>query len=273
MSKKPIIGINGDFREARMDAGALSWFNAGYYDCVTASKIQTAGNNKARNCPGGLPIMIPPFEEAEDIEAIVDMIDGLVLSGCHLDLDLELAGHDPHPASRTMPSRREMFDRRLCELVVERKLPVLAVGSGMQLMNLICGGTILRHIPEDFEQPLQHRDPVEPNLRHLIEIEEDSMLFEIYGPGEIRVNSQHHMAVGMLAPEFRVSARTPDGVTEAFESIDPDWFCHGVQWHPENDTASRLDMQLFEAFVQACDDRRQGVPFVLPFPGAQKVAA
>lgn len=143
----------------------------------------------------------------------------------------------------------------------------------MQLMNLICGGTILRHIPEDFEQPLQHRDPVEPNLRHLIEIEEESMLFEIYGPGEIRVNSQHHMSVGMLAPEFQVSARTPDGVTEAYESTDPEWFCHGVQWHPENDTASRLDMQLFEAFVQACDDRRQGVPFILPFPGAQKVAA
>ena len=160
MSKKPIIGINGDFREARTEAGALSWFNAGYYDCVTASKIQTAGNNKARNCPGGLPIMIPPFEDHEDIEAVVDMVDGLVLGGCHLDLDLELAGHDPHPASRTMPSRREMFDRRLCELAVEKKLPVLAIGSGMQLMNLICGGTILRHIPEDFEQPLQHRDPV-----------------------------------------------------------------------------------------------------------------
>ena len=64
-----------------------------------------------------------------------------------------------------MPARREMFDRRLCELAVEKKLPVLAIGSGMQLMNLICGGTILRHIPEDFEQPLQHRDPVEPNLR------------------------------------------------------------------------------------------------------------
>jgi putative glutamine amidotransferase len=273
MSKKPIIGINGDFREARTEAGALSWFNSGYYDCVTASKIQTAGNNKARNCPGGLPIMIPPFEEQDDIEAVVDMIDGLVLGGCHLDLDLELAGHDPHPASRTMPIRREMFDRRLCELAVERKLPVLAIGSGMQLMNLICGGTILRHIPEDFEQPLQHRDPVEPNLRHLIEIEEESMLFEIYGPGEIRVNSQHHMSVGMLAPEFQVSARTPDGVTEAYESTDPEWFCHGVQWHPENDTASRLDMQLFEAFVQACDDRRQGVPFILPFPGAQKAAA
>lgn len=273
MTKKPIIGINGDYREARTDASALSWFNAGYYDCVTASKIQTAGNNKARNCPGGLPMLIPPLVDEEDIEAMVDMIDGLVLGGCHLDLDLERTGHDPHPAARNMPARREDFDRRICQLAVERQLPILAIGAGMQLLNLICGGTIVRHIPEDFEQPLQHRDPVEPNLRHLIEIDEESLLFQVYGPGEIRVNSQHHMAVGMLAPDFRVAARTPDGVVEAYESVDEDWFCLGVQWHPENDTASRLDMQVFEAFVQACEDRRHGEKFILPFPAAQKVAA
>ncbi|MHC4874870.1 MAG: gamma-glutamyl-gamma-aminobutyrate hydrolase family protein [Planctomycetota bacterium] len=273
MSKKPVIGINGDYRTARLEAGALSWFNAGYYDCITASKIQTAGNNKARNCPGGLPILIPPFVEEEDIEAVADMIDGLVLAGCHLDLDLERLGHDPHPAARPMPGRREDFDRRICELAVERRMPILAIGSGMQLLNSICGGTVYRHIPEDFEQPLQHRDPVEPNLRHLIEIEEESLLFDIYGPGEIRVNSQHHMAIDIIAPPFHVCARTVDGVVEAYESKEDDWFVMGVQWHPESDTASRLDMQIFEAFVQACEDRRNGQPFVLPFPTAQKAVA
>lgn len=273
MTKKPVIGINGDFRPERKEATSLCWFNSGYYDCISASKIQTAGNNKARNCPGGLPILIPPYADTADIEAIVDMVDGLVFAGCHLDLDLPAMGHDPHPASRPMPTRREEFDRQLCHLAIERRIPVLAIGSGMQLLNVMCGGTVYRHIPEDFDKPLQHRDPVEPNLRHLIEIDEDTLMFDIYGPGEIRVNSQHHMAIDLLASPFRVSARTPDGVIEAYESNSPDWFCLGMQWHPENITASRLDMQIFEVFVQACDDLRNGLQFTLPFPTAQKAVA
>lgn len=269
MTKKPVIGINGDFRPARKDAGALSWFNTGYYDCVTASKIETAGNNKARNCPGGLPLLIPPFVDEADIEATLDMCDGLVLTGCHLDLSIGRLQMDTHPANRPMPSRREEFDFRLCELAVDRKLPVLAIGSGMQLLNVVCGGTVFRHIPEEVQRCLQHRDPVEPNLRHLLEIEEGTLMFDIYGPGEIRVNSQHHMAVDQLAPCFKLAARTNDGVVEAYESILDDWFVMGVQWHPENDTASRLDMQIFEVFVQACDDLRRGQAFTLPFPPAQ----
>lgn len=266
MSKKPIIGVNGDYRPARQEAGALSWFNSGYYDCVLAAKIETAGNNKARPCPGGIPLLIPPLNDDADIETVLGMIDGLVLTGCHLDLDIERLGYDSHPAARYMPSRREDFDRKLCKAAVERKMPILAIGSGMQLLNVLCGGTIHRHIPEDLQKPLQHRDPVEVNLRHIIEIEEDTLLWDIYGPGEIRVNSQHHMAVDNVAKPFRVCARCPDGVIEAYESIDEDWFCVGVQWHPEAGTASRLDMQVFEAFVQACDDKRRGMRFVLPFP-------
>lgn len=266
MTKKPIIGVTGDFRPARQDAGALSWFNAGYFDCVTDARIETAGNNKARNCPGGLPVLLPPLSEDADVSTVLDMLDGIVVSGCHLDIDIVKQGYNPHPALRPMPSRREKFERTLCKMAADRKLPVLAIGSGMQLLNQVCGGTLLRHIPEDLPKPLQHRDPVEPNLRHLIEIDESSLLFDIYGPGEIRVNSQHHMAVDQLAKCFKVSAKCPDGVIEAYESNNEKWFVIGVQWHPEAETASRLDMQIFEAFVQACDDIRRGSKVVLPFP-------
>jgi len=77
-----------------------------------------------------------------------------------------------------------------------------------------------------------------------------------YGPGEIRVNSDHHMAVNQLAPLFRVSAKSPDGVIECYESVDDDWFCLGVQWHPENFHASGRFAGLFEAFVKAAESRR-----------------
>jgi putative glutamine amidotransferase len=86
------------------------------------------------------------------------------------------------------------------------------------------------------------------------------------------------MCVDQLAPQFKVSATAPDGVIEAYESVNDDWFCVGVQWHPESDTAAALDMQVFEIFLEACVDRVAGVessPTILPFrqPAARKAVA
>lgn len=255
MSRKPLIGINGEFRAARKEIIPLSWYNTGYYDSVTAA--------------GGLPALIPPLADDDDLKQYLKLLDGLVLCGCHLDLDPLRLGMEKHPATRVMPARREDFDRRLCKLAVELRLPILAVGVGMQELNVVCGGTLYQHIPEDFQKPLHHRDRVETTLRHIIEIVPGTRLDNIYGPGEIRVNSQHHMSVDQVAKPFQVSARSADGVVEAYESIDDGWFCLGVQWHPENETASALDMQAFQAFLEACS---QPEPAILSM-SSSKVAA
>lgn len=234
---KPLIGITGDFRPERYDGAALSWFNTGYYDCVIAA--------------GGIPVLLPPYDNEEDLLRVMDQLSGVVLSGCNLDLDPTRMKQHPHPATRVMPKRREDFDRRVAEIAIQRGIPVLGIGSGMQLVNVLCGGSLYQHIPEDLPRSIHHRDPVEKNLRHVLEIVPGTRVDQIYGPGEVRVNSNHHMAVRDLAGRFRVSATCPDGVIEAYESIDADWFCLGVQWHPESGTASALDLQIFEAFVEA----------------------
>jgi putative glutamine amidotransferase len=59
----------------------------------------------------------------------------------------------------------------------------------------------------------------------------------------------HHMAVDDVAPGFRVTARCPDGITEAIESVVEDWFAFGTQFHPEADSASALDLRIFEEFL------------------------
>lgn len=254
MQNKPLIGMNGDFRAARRDATALSWFNSGYYDSVTAA--------------GGLPVLLPPYANDADLKQILSTLDGLVLAGCTQDLDPVRLGLEPHPQTRPMPARREDFDRRLCKLAVEMRLPIVAIGAGMQTLNVICGGSLFQHIPEEVQKALHHRDPVDKPNRHIIEIVEGTRCWDIYGPGEIRVNSDHHMAINQLASCFRMSAASPDGVIECYESIDDDWFCLGVQWHPEDDTASALDMQIFTEFVSAC---RGAEPAILQMP--QRVAA
>jgi len=248
MSGKPLIGINGDYRPAKKDATALSWFNTGYYDSVTAAKA--------------LPMLISPLADDNDLKQFLQMLDGVILAGCSMDLDPVRMGVDRHPATRSMPTRREDFDRRLCKMAVDMKIPILAVGGGMQLLNVICGGSLHQHIPEDCPKSLHHFDSVEGSSRHILNIVPGTRVDTIYGPGEIRVNSCHHQSVNFVPPMFQVSATTPDGVVEAFESVDPNWYCLGVQWHPENETASALDMQVFENFIAACSSREQ--PVILP---------
>ncbi|MEI2676401.1 MAG: gamma-glutamyl-gamma-aminobutyrate hydrolase family protein [Burkholderiaceae bacterium] len=122
----------------------------------------------------------------------------------------------------------------------------------MQLVNALCGGTLYQHIPEDVPRALHHRDPVEQNLRHVLEIVPGTRLDANLRPRRSSCEQcSSHGRARILSSRFRVSAICPDGVIEAYESIEDDWFCLGVQWHPESSTASALDLQIFEAFIDA----------------------
>ena len=92
--------------------------------------------------------------------------------------------------------------------------------------------------------------------------EMDSLMGRVYGEGEIRVNSVHHMAVDEVAPGFAVTARCPDGVVEAIESTEDDWFALGTQFHPQSDSASALDLRIFEEFVAGIAGRVVEMPMV-----------
>jgi putative glutamine amidotransferase len=235
---RPLIGINADFVPAGKVTSAQARLHAGYWDTVLAA--------------GGLPVILPPLGKEADINAFLDRVDGMILSG-GLDLDPRRQGQPTHPAVQPMAERREENDRILVRRIIARQIPVLGIGVGMQQLNATLGGSLFLHLPEDQPRALPHNDPsCHGPHRHAVLLEPNTRLDEIYGGGEIRVNSNHHQAIRQLGAKLRVSALAPDGVIEAIESVDPNWFCVGVQWHPESETASALDMQLFEGFIQAC---------------------
>jgi putative glutamine amidotransferase len=237
-STRPLVGINLDYVPASKSAGHQVRLHAGYCEAVYQS--------------GGMPILIPPVLKEEDAEEIVDRLEGMVLVGSPHDMDPKRMGLGNHPAVTPMPAKREDADRMLCKLAMRRQMPILAVAVGMHELNVLAGGSLIMHLPEEMPKCLPHKDATGGPHRHIVNLEPDTRLDLIYGGGEIRVNSYHHQAIKTVANGFRVSALSPDGVIEAIESEDPDWFCIGVQWHPHSETASALDMQLFEAFVQSC---------------------
>ena len=235
MEAKPLIGLNADFRAAVKDSPAFSFVAAGYYDAIVRV--------------GGIPLILPPTDDAADLARILDLLDGVVLTG-GADLDPRQDGFMLHGTVRPLDKRRENFDRLLMRMIAKRKVPVFGIGVGMQLINVSQGGNLFLHIPEDMPHALPHRDPLDTGHRHGLQVTPGSLMDRVYGDGEIRVNSMHHMAIDEVARGLTVTARCPDGVIEAIESGSPDdWFVLGTQFHPEADSASALDTRIFEEFI------------------------
>jgi len=234
MRKKPLIGLNADFRGAKKDSAAYTYLAAGYHDSIVAA--------------GGIPLIVPTMESEDDLCRALDILDGFVLVG-GADLDPRRDGFMLHPSVRTMESRRETFDRMLVRLIAQRRLPVFGIGVGMQLLNVSQGGNLFLHVPEDVPAAIPHKDPQDTAHRHTLEVVARSIMERVYGDGEIRVNSLHHMAIDEVARGFRVTARCPDGIIEAIESTREDWLALGTQFHPEADSASAIDIRIFEEFI------------------------
>jgi putative glutamine amidotransferase len=242
---RPLIGVNTDYVTPK-NGPAFLRLNSGYVDAILAA--------------GGLPILLPTprKDNLADFENLLDRLAGIVLTGGP-DMDPRRNGQALTAAVNPMPARREDADRYLLTRIFERKTPVLGIGVGMQQLNVFASGTLLLHLPTDNPKAMPHFDQMGAPHRHMVVIEPNTRLDEIYGAQELRVNSTHHQAVNQIGKRMRIAAKAPDGVIEAIESTDPNWFCVGVQWHPEAETASALDMQIFECFVQAAVKSCDGV--------------
>jgi putative glutamine amidotransferase len=239
---RPIIGINSDLVPAGKFTNEYACLRAGYFEAVVAA--------------GGLPLILPPLTSERELRAALDCFDGMILSG-GLDMDPRRQKLPMHPSVQPMAAKRDLSDQALVRCLLQKELPVLAIGLGMQQLNIVCGGSLYWHLPSDLPRAMPHRDSSGGPHRHAVVVEPGTRLEEIYGGGEIRVNSDHHQAVQRLGSGLRISARSSDGVIEAIETTKADWFCIAVQWHPESETASALDKQLFDCFIKACSGKAQ----------------
>lgn len=234
--KAPIIGVSSVANESSTSA-PLTYINS----------IKRAG---------GVPLVIPMTSDTVELARILEVIDGLVMTGGE-DIDpLKWFNEEPVRALGKIAPERDEFDITLIRMAVEKGLPVLAICRGEQALNVAFGGTLYQDIPSQVDGTFVKHSQNAPSTygTHTIDIDKNAKLYTMLGSESVAVNSYHHQAVKDVAKGFKITARAKDGVVEAIEK-EGDQFVVGVQFHPEG-MVSRGDdtfLPLFEAFIKASE--------------------
>ena len=201
---------------------------------------------------GGIPVILPVTDSPGRIDEQLDLIDGLVLTGGD-DLSPQFYGAKKHPKTEPMHPSRELYGIELARAVIRRKIPTLAICGGLQLVNVVCGGDLIQHLPDAVDSDIEHTEA----RMHEVVIEPETLLARIIAAERLMVNSSHHQAAGRVGGGLRIAARSADGVIEALES-KTDAFLVGVQWHPERLTAEHAEhLALFTALVEASSEESE----------------
>ncbi|MFN2602685.1 MAG: gamma-glutamyl-gamma-aminobutyrate hydrolase family protein [Gemmatimonadaceae bacterium] len=214
---------------------------------------------KALELAGLIPIIIPPLSDARSAASVIAATDGLVLTGGE-DVDPALYGQTPHERLSTVNRSRDETEIALVRAAREARKPVLAICRGPQLLNVALGGTLIQDIGSCVPGALDHDANGVHDVRdvrvHEVNIEPNSRVAAAIGQTHISVNSLHHQSILDPAPGLKVTARAPDGIIEAVESDDEDWWALAVQWHPEEmtDSPEPWDRGIFRAFRDRLDE-------------------
>ncbi len=236
--KRPVIGVVPLYDIQRDSL----WMIPGYLDGIAAA--------------GGIPVVLPLTEDEQVLGQLANDVDGFLMTGGQ-DVSPALYGEERlDSCGETLPVRDGM-ESRIFQLCLERDVPVLGICRGIQLMNVLLGGTLYQDLPS--QRPTQtehHMSPPYDRPVHQVEICKGTPLFDLIQTERMDVNSYHHQAVRDKAPALQTMAVSEDGLIEAV-CLPERPFVWAVQWHPElswrTDEKSR---RIFEAFVGRCASER-----------------
>lgn len=240
---KPIIAIPADIRE----------FDGTHWHAAQNQYVRAA-----LKVAGVMSFIIPAFEDGNETDALLDRVDGLLVSGSATNVHPALYGAEARDSDGPFDPARDATTLPLIRRAIERGIPLFAICRGIQELNVALGGTLASEIQEQ-EGVWDHRKPqhddrdVVYSIRQDVIVAEGSCIARYLGTaGSVQVNSLHRQAISKTAPGLQVEALAEDGTIEAVSVIDAKGFAIGVQWHPEywaeTDSPSRA---LFEAFGDA----------------------
>jgi putative glutamine amidotransferase len=217
----------------------------------------------AATAVGALPLLVPSLQPALDWPALLDELDGLILTGSPSNIEPHHYSDEPSYEGNLHDPARDANTLGLVRAAIAHKVPVLALCRGLQEVNVALGGTLYQKVQEepgyadhreDKDAPLdQQYAPVHP-----VRLSEGGLLWRLAGSAEVMVNSLHGQGIRDVGAGLLVEATAPDGLVEAVSLDSPDTFLLAVQWHPEWKVSENpFYVAIFHAFADACRRRMQ----------------
>ena len=239
-ARRPVIGLTTYLEQAQ----------CGVWDVPAAFLPKVYLDAVAR--AGGIAVLVPPQPlDAEGADAVLDGIDGLILTGGK-DVDARRYGQDPHPTNDAPRLDRDALEDVLLVRTIARDIPFLGICRGMQVLNTTLGGSLIQHLPDAIGSTRYNAGGGVFTANPAITVP-GTRAAALLGD-EVAVHSYHHQALDRVAPGLTVSARGPDGIVQAVD-VDAMTFGVAVQWHPEESAAD--DARLFAGLVVAAVQYRE----------------
>ncbi|HEY2237429.1 MAG TPA: gamma-glutamyl-gamma-aminobutyrate hydrolase family protein [Streptosporangiaceae bacterium] len=238
---RPLIGITGQLEAAH------------WGDWVREAVLSPLTYTRAVERAGGTPVVVPPVPP-ESVARLVEGLDGLVLTG-GTDVSPALYQELPHEQTEAPDRRRDRFEVAVVRAAIEAGLPFLAIGRGLQVLNVARGGTLIQHLPEAVGHT-GHAPGTAKMTQHDVTFSEGSALGKLLG-SKTQVLALHHQAVKQAGDGLVAVAWADDQVIEAVE-LEGHRFAIGVQWHPEEGN----DPRLLQALVKAATPTPTPAPAV-----------
>jgi putative glutamine amidotransferase len=236
MSVSPLIGVTTSLTVGKTPERA--YVNSAYLHAVQQA--------------GGVPVALPPPLSPDSLARLLRGLDGLLLTGGG-DMDPTLLGEAPHASLSEVAPARDALELAAIRTALDRRLPILAICRGIQVLNVALGGSLFQDLATEPGTTLQHNQSAprtEPT--HTVTVKAGSRLAETLGAEALEVNSMHHQAVKALGAGLVAVAWGPDQIIEGVELTDPERVVLGVQWHPEELVGrSEPARRLFAALISA----------------------
>lgn len=253
--KRPVVGVIGNTRliEDRFPAYVVGETNLRAIADVT----------------GALPMMFAGNPDITDVGALLDSVDGILLTGGRANVHPSHFKTEPHVSYEPYDLNRDALALALVEVCVERSIPLFGICRGLQEMNVAYGGTLhpeIRELPgrANHRMPRLENGEIHPDFsvifgdRHDVHLTPGGEFTRLLGCEIIRVNSLHGQ--GILDPGSRIVVEgvADDGTIEAIRVAEAQGFALGVQWHAEYDPQRNpVNRALFQAFGEAISARRR----------------
>jgi putative glutamine amidotransferase len=248
--RAPLIGITADLSAGRR-AGTDAAREPTHFLPQRYCRAITDG--------GGVTLILPSMSSLGAVNRLLDVLDGLLISGGDFDIHPSFYGEKPLPGLGVIKPERTQFELEVAAAALKRDLPVLGLCGGAQAINVVLGGTLYQDIATQVPRAGNHQQAEKKaSGGHRIFLHRDTRLREIIGRGSVEVNTTHHQAVKRTGKGLIINATAEDGLIEGIES-EQHSFVLGVQWHPEV-LAVRYGHQrrIIESFIQACRGQRNG---------------